>query len=102
MGAHPRAFASIDLEIFEGRNWTNRLPRAGADSIQALRSGLKWVYRAHAMTEIGDQGPVEVLSRSASGVRLARVCCGLVVLSIIASIVYAGVIVLENYSRISV
>jgi hypothetical protein len=43
-----------------------------------------------------------VLSRNAGGVRIARVCCGLVVLSIIAAIVYAGVIVLENYSRISV
>ena len=37
-----------------------------------------------------------------SGVRVARVCCALVALLLVAAVVYGGVMVLENYGHIAV
>jgi len=37
-----------------------------------------------------------------SGVRVARVCCALVALLLVAAVVYGGVMVFENYGHIAV
>ncbi len=36
------------------------------------------------------------------GVRIARACCALVALLLVAAIVYGGVMVVENYGQIAV
>jgi len=49
-----------------------------------------------------ESGAEGALVRDLSGIRIARACCALVALLLIAAVVYGGVMVLENYGQIAV
>ena len=54
------------------------------------------------MTEMGDSGAEGGLLRNLHGTAVARACCALVVLLLVAAIAYSGVMVVENYGHIAV
>jgi hypothetical protein len=54
------------------------------------------------MTGTADSRSENGLVRGPGGVRIARVCCALVALLVLAAIVYGAVIVLVNYDQIAV
>ena len=54
------------------------------------------------MTGTEDSGTEGALGRPLSGTRIARACCALVAVLLIAAVVYGGVMVLENYEHVAV
>jgi len=54
------------------------------------------------MTGTADSRSERVFVRSPGGIGVARICCALVALLVLAAIVYGTVIVLVNYDQIAV
>ena len=54
------------------------------------------------MTAIANSETESTPARSLNGTGIARACCALVALLMVAAIVYGGVLVLENYGQIAV
>jgi len=54
------------------------------------------------MTGTRDSLAEGVLRQASTGILIARACCVLVALLVVAAIVYGGVTVVENYGQIAV
>jgi len=54
------------------------------------------------MTGTEDSGTPGESLRNLSGTRIARACCALVALLLLAAVFYGGAMVVENYAQISV